>query len=246
RMMKAVPGTGLTLLSTTTAGSLNALDVMVKGIVTLGVPEIDKRLVYTDLATAQALLQTDKASTLSVYLHDTEETDAMRATVAGVYPGNALQTWHDQAFYYVAVKGLYNRIFGLLGIVIVIMVLFAVSNTLVMAVMERTREIGTLRALGTLPHQIVRVFALEGFILGLAGVAVGILFALGTSVFFSVAGFQMPPPPGRSVGYPLFVNVSSGLYLITASTIVTLSVAAAWFVSRKASRKPIVEALSHV
>jgi putative ABC transport system permease protein len=246
RSMKAEPGTGLTLLSTTTGASLNALDVMVKGVITVGVPEIDKRLVYTDLATAQALLQTDKASTLSLYLHDTEETDAMRDTVAGLYPVNALQTWRDQAFYYVAVKGLYNRIFGLLGIVIVIMVLFAVSNTLVMAVIERTREIGTLRALGTLPRQIVRVFALEGLILGLAGVAVGILFAMGTSIFFSVAGFQMPPPPGRSVGYPLFVNVSSELYLITAVTIVALSVAAAWFVSRKASRKPIVEALSHV
>jgi putative ABC transport system permease protein len=115
-----------------------------------------------------------------------------------------------------------------------------------MAVIERTREIGTLRALGTLPKQIVRVFALEGFLLGIAGTAAGTLFALGTSIFFLLADFQMPPPPGRSVGYPLHVNLSPPLYAITAATIVLLSIAAAWIVSRKASRKPIVEALAHV
>jgi putative ABC transport system permease protein len=246
RLMKAEPGTGLTLLSTTTSGSLNAIDVKVRGIITMGVPEVDKRLVFTDLATAQHLLLTDRVSTLSVYLHDTEQTDSMRDTMARLYPERALQTWRDQAFYYAAVRGLYNRIFGLLGIVIVIMVLFTVSNTLAMAVIERTREIGTLRALGTLPKQIVHVFALEGFILGIAGTAAGMLFALGTSVFFLLADFQMPPPPGRSVGYPLHVNLSPVLYLVTAVMIVLLSIAAAWIVSRKASRKPIVEALAHV
>ncbi|MBI3530452.1 MAG: ABC transporter permease [Betaproteobacteria bacterium] len=246
RLMKAEPGTGLTLLSTTTSGSLNAIDVKVRGIVTMGVPEVDKRLVFTDLATAQHLLLTDRVSTLSVYLRDTEQTDSVRDTMARLYPDRALQTWRDQAFYYVAVRELYNRIFGLLGIVIVTMVLFAVSNTLAMAVIERTREIGTLRALGTLPKQIVRVFALEGFLLGIAGTVAGTLFALGTSLFFLLADFQMPPPPGRSVGYPLHVNMSPPLYAITAATIVLLSIAAAWIVSRKASRKPIVEALAHV
>jgi putative ABC transport system permease protein len=246
RQMKAEPGTGLTLLSTTTSGSLNAVDVTVKGIITMGVPDVDKRLVFTDLATAQKLLLTNKVSTLSVYLRENSDTDAMHTTVTGLYPDRALQTWRDQAFYYSAVKELYNRIFGLLGVVIVTMVIFAVSNTLVMAVIERTREIGTLRALGTLPRQIVRIFAMEGLVMGIAGVVVGVIFAIGTSVFFAVADIQMPPPPGRSDGYPLHINVSLALYLITSLTVVALSVAAAWFVSRKASRKPIVEALAHV
>jgi len=60
------------------------------------------------------------------------------------------------------------------------------------------------------------------------------------------AGLEMPPPPGRSVGYPLLVNFSLPLYLITDAAIVALCAAAAWFVSRKAAQKPIVEALGHV
>jgi putative ABC transport system permease protein len=236
----------LTLLSTTTSGSLNALDVKVRGTVTVGVPEMDKRLVYTDIATAQKLLLTDKVSTLSVYLRDTNLTDEMAAVVAARAPGHAFQTWRDQAFYYVAVRGLYNRIFGLLGVVIITMVLFAVYNTLAMSVVERTREIGTLRALGTLPSQIRRIFALEGLVIGSAGTVIGMLFAAGVSLFFLFADIQMPPPPGRSTGYPLNVNFSLPLYQWTGLIIVLLSVAAAWLVSRKAAAKPIVEALAHV
>ncbi|MBI3525100.1 MAG: ABC transporter permease [Betaproteobacteria bacterium] len=246
KIMKATPGTGLTLLSTTTSGTLNALDVKVSGIVTVGVPEIDKRLVYVALPTAQHLLLTDKVSTLSVYLRDIGQTEEMRGVVAAMFPGNALQTWRDQAYFYIAVRGLYNRIFGLLGLVIVVMVLFAVTNTLAMAVVERTREIGTLRALGTLPSQIVRIFALEGLVLGIAGVFSGMLAAAGISLLLLFSNVQMPPPPGRSMGYPLQVNLSANLYLVTLIAIITLSIAAAWLVSRKAAAKPIVEALGHV
>ncbi|MBL8533658.1 MAG: ABC transporter permease, partial [Betaproteobacteria bacterium] len=154
--------------------------------------------------------------------------------------------WEDQAYYYVAVRSLYNRIFGLLGAIMVVIVLFAVSNTMAMAVVERTREIGTLRALGTLPAQIVRVFALEGWVLGSAGALAGVLVALATAGFFAVAGFRMPPPPGRSDGYPLFINVDALLYVLAAVAVIGVSTVAAWLMSRKAARKPIVEALTHV
>ncbi len=246
RQMKATSGTVLTLLSTTTSGSLNALDVTVCGTVSVGVPDVDKRLVYVNIATAQRLLLTDKVSTLSVYLKETRQTDLKRAQVSALFPEQTVRTWRDQAYYYTAVRNLYNRIFGLLGIIIVVMVGFAISNTLTMAVVERTREIGTLRALGTLPQQIVRVFALEGMILGGAGSLCGMLAALATTFIFLFADFQMPPPPGRSVGYPLQINFSPALYLLTTLVLVLLSIAAAWLVSRKMAAKPIVEALTHV
>jgi putative ABC transport system permease protein len=49
------------------------------------------------------------------------------------------------------VRDLYNRIFGALGLIIGVIVVFVVTNAMAMAIIERTREIGTLRALGTLP-----------------------------------------------------------------------------------------------
>jgi putative ABC transport system permease protein len=244
RALHAAPGGSLTLLATTTEGSLNALDVRVKGIFSVGVPELDKRSLLVHLDTAQRLLRTDKVSTLSVYLQETAATDAMQARLRQALPGHAIHTWLDEAFFYRAVRQLYDRIFGLLGVVLVAMVLFAVSNTLGMAVLERTREIGTLRAMGTLPGQVVRNFALEGLVIGVAGAVLGMLVAIAASVTFDLAGVRMPPPPGRSVGYPLHVDLPPGLFAITAAVIVLSAVAAAWVVSRKAARKPIVEALS--
>jgi putative ABC transport system permease protein len=246
KLMKAKPGSSLTLLATTTEGSLNAVDVLVRGVASVGVPDIDKRMVFADLAAVQKLLLTDKVSTLSVYLTKTAATDAFAARMRADHPGLAVRTWLDLAYFYQAVRALYNRIFGMLGIIMLVIVLFALSNTLGMTVVERTREIGTLRAIGTLPREIVRNFVLEGAVIAGAGALVGMLLAGGVTVFLMFAGIQMPPPPGRSGGYPLVVNFSALLYAATGAAVIAVSALAAYWVSGKAARKPVTEALAHV
>jgi putative ABC transport system permease protein len=125
-------------------------------------------------------------------------------------------------------------------------VLFAMSNTLGMAVVERTREIGTLRAIGTLPSEIVRNFVLEGMLIGAAGAAAGALLAGTATLFLLFAGIDMPPPPGRSAGYPLLLSFSPPLYGAIALVVIALAAGAAWLVSRRAANKPVTEALAHV
>ncbi|MBI4985140.1 MAG: ABC transporter permease [Rhodocyclales bacterium] len=246
KSLNAKPGTGLTLLATTTSGGINAVDVMVTGIVSTGWREIDKRLVHTDVATAQHLLMSDRISTLSVFLDSTDAAPGVFEELSRADPAHAYKPWWEQAFYYHSVRDIYNRIFGLLGLIIAALVFFSVANTRAMAVVERTREIGTLRALGALPQEIVAQFVREGALIGAVGAAAGTLLAGLVVLLLPFAGLEMPPPPGRSVGYPLLVNFSLPLYLITDAAIVALCAAAAWFVSRKAAQKPIVEALGHV
>jgi len=246
RLMKARVGSSLTLLATTTEGNLNAVDVIVSGIASVGVPDIDKRLVLADIVAVQKLLLSDKVGTLSIYLRETADTDAVAAKVREIQPGVAVRTWRDLAVFYQAVRALYNRIFGILGAIMVCIVMFAMSNTLGMAVVERTREIGTLRAIGTLPGEIVRNFVLEGMLIGGAGAAAGMLLAGLATVFLMFAGIEMPPPPGRSAGYPLFLAFSPQLYGAASMAVVALAAAAAWRVSRRAANKPVTEALAHV
>jgi putative ABC transport system permease protein len=250
RILNAQPGSVLTLMATTVNGSLNAVDVNVTGIVSTGISDIDKRLAMVDLATAQALLLTNKVSTLSVYLDDIALTDTSSAALreAGAGNGHALEvrTWLQQAVFYQSVKGLYDRIFGFLGAIVLVIVLFSVTNTLAMAVLERTREIGTLRAMGATPGEVMRVFTLEGLALGSGGALAGMLLASGVALFLLLAGIQMPPPPGRSNGYPLMVSVSASMYAGTVLAVALLSAAASWFISRTAARQSVVEALAHV
>jgi len=246
RSLGARPGAGLTLLAATTSGSINAIDVRVSGIVATGWRDVDKRLVYMNVATAQHLLMTDRISTLAVYLDSTDATPAMQAALAKADPGHSYRPWWEQAFYYHAVRALYDRIFGLLGLIIAVLVFFSVSNTLAMAVVERTREIGTLRALGALPEEIVGQFLREGALIGAIGAVIGMLLAGAVTLAMPHLGLMMPPPPGRSVGYPLLVDASLPVYLVVDAVIIILCAAAAWLVSRRAANKPIVEALSHV
>jgi putative ABC transport system permease protein len=104
-------------------------------------------------------------------------------------------------------EGLYNRIFGALGLIIGVIVVFVVTNAMAMAVIERTREIGTLRALGTLPGQLVRSFALEGLLLGGVGTALGAALALAVTVALLVLSGADAAAAGRSVGYPLQIAI---------------------------------------
>lgn len=245
KSLKATPGSGLTLLVSTTEGALNAMDVVVRGVFSTGVPDVDRRYLYTDMATAQKLLNTQRVSSLGVFLARMEMTTDARERFAVANPALTVQTWIDQAFFYKAVKDLYNRIFGALGLIIGLIVVFVVTNAMAMAIIERTREIGTLRAMGTLPSQLLRALALEGMLLGGVGALAGALLALGVTAFLLLVPIEMPPPPGHSNGYPLIINFDLLVYLLTMLSMVALTVLASVWVARSTANMPVVDALAH-
>ena len=151
RSLKVAVGDYITLMSTTTDGALNAFDFQVRGIYTTGVPDLDKRQLYIKLSDAQSLLHTDKVSSLSVYLFDLDSTQNTVAQYESRDPSLVFVPWWERAFYYQSVKDLYNRIFGLLGGIMVLLVFFSISNTMAMTVTERTREIRDGSSNGILP-----------------------------------------------------------------------------------------------
>ena len=245
KSLKAKPGSSLTLLASTTEGALNAMDVRVKGVFSTGVPDLDKRFIYTDIATAQKLLNTQRVSSLGVFLARMEMTESAQQRFAAANPTLTVQTWLDQAFFYKSVKDLYNRIFGALGMIIGLIVVFVVTNAMAMAIIERTREIGTLRAMGTLPAQLLRTLGLEGMVLGGVGAIAGAIVATAVTVLLLVVPMEMPPPPGQSKGYPLIISFDLTMYLATMLTMVTLTVLASVWVARKTVNMPVVDALAH-
>ena len=172
RSLKATPGSSLTLLASTTEGAMNAMDVVVAGTFSTGVPDVDKRAGHQRAGGAATAGHAAGVQPGRV-LDRMESIAAARERLAQQFALLQVQTWEQQAFFYRSVRDLYNRIFGALGVVIVVIVVFVVTNAMAMAVIERTREIGTLRALGTLPAQLLRSLGLEGMLLGGAGALSG-------------------------------------------------------------------------
>ena len=250
--LKVAVGDWVTLLATTSDGALNAFDFKVRGIYSTGVPELDKRQLYLHIQSAQELLVSSKVSTLSVFLFETEKTAQIQSWISHQLSNVALEQpieltpWQDRAFFYTKVKDLYDRIFGIMGTVMALVVFVALFNTMTMSVTERTREIGTLSALGTYPSDIVYGFVREAGLLALIGALVGGFLSAATSALLFVVDIQMPPPPGRSDGYPLNVYFSFELLAICAVGVIAICISAAWLSARKGVNKPITEALAYV
>jgi len=244
--LKVKPGDSITLLATTTDGALNAFDFLVTGIYSTGVPDLDKRQLYVNLDSAQSLLNTSKVSSLAVYLFDIEQTTDKLAHYAELTPNLQITPWWERAFYYQSVRNLYNRIFGLLGIIMVLLVFFSISNTMGMTVTERTREIGTVGAMGSYRSEIIRNFVLEAGIIGTLGALTGVAIAALVTWGLLMLGLEMPPPPGSSQGYPLTIEFSTPLALAASLVLILVCVLAAFKAAYQGCRKTIVEALSHV
>jgi putative ABC transport system permease protein len=250
KSMNVKVGDGLTLFAVTADGALNGIDVEIAGIVESGVAEMDARYLRITLNSAQRLLQSDRITNLVVGLDNTANTDVvdteLMPRLSGLPQAMTVKKWIDLATYYKQVRNLFNGIFLFMGAIVFFMVLMSSVNTLLMAMFERTREIGTMLAMGTPPLWIGALFMTEAALLGLVGAVVGVIGGNLAETLLNALRLQLPPPPGSTFGILLHVLHVPGV-MIGASVLVILSlVLASILPAVRASRLQIVEALAHV
>jgi putative ABC transport system permease protein len=249
KSMKAKPGDSLTLMTTSVNGALNAADVTVRGTFTTGVKEYDERAVKIPLVTAQRLMHTNKVEKLLVLLKRTQDTAAAKADIkkalTAAHQDFEMRDWLELATFYHQVVALYNGIFGFLGWVVFVIVVLSVSNTVMMSILERTREVGTLLAIGSTRARIWSTFLLEGLMLGVIGGALGLAAGLGAAALINHIDIQMPPPPGYTMGYILRILVSPSILATTFATSIVSAAVSSILPAIRGSRLNIVRALSH-
>jgi putative ABC transport system permease protein len=244
-------GDSITLMATTPDGSLNAVDAVVTGLADVQIKELNDRYLACGIALASRLLQSPETVTkLVVFLkRGADEGKAAqrlgRALDAAGYPV-AIRNWRELAVFYGQVRLLYIGIFGFVGAVLIVIVILSAAIVMTMAVTERTREIGTLRALGTRPSGILKMFLTEGAALAIAGCAAGMILALLVRAALNASGIILPPPPGATHGMPIHVQFYPLAYAAGLSAMIVTMLVASYFPARRASRVSIVEALSHV
>jgi putative ABC transport system permease protein len=250
RSMNVKPGDGLTLLSVTADGALNGIDIDVTGIVNTGFKEMDDRLLTINLSAAQRLLQSERVTNLVVGLDQTENTDtvysALLPRLAGSGQQLAVRKWVDLATFYNQVHLLFTGIFLFLGVIVFFMVVMSSANTLMMAMFERTREIGTMLAVGTPKRWLVGLFLTEAAITGVLAAALGVAAGSALGELLNHTGIVLPPPPGNTSGLPLKVLHEPALMAGAAILVLITLAAASLLPAVRASRLRIVEALSHV
>ncbi len=240
---------GLVLLTNTTSGSVNALDVNVKGIFFTSSKAFDDHFLRLPLPTAQKLLGTDSVQTLVVMLNKTEDTTRVKNELISLFKQNnlnlELKTWDELSDFYTQTVKLFDRFFFILKAVIIIIVILSIFNTMNMAVLERISEIGTIMALGTKKRGVLSLFMYEGAALGIIGGSIGVIFGIIVTSIISRIGIPMPSPPGATMPWLSEPKIVPGMLVFVFWLSIVTSLISSLFPAYKASRLEIADALRH-
>lgn len=255
RTLKLGVGDELVLIVQAADGSMGSALYRVRGLVRTGGAEVDRAGVYIELAAAQELLALeDQAHEIVLSVDEPGQIPAAAEALRGLLGGGYLvQAWYEadprtaqllQASKYSGYIMLIV-VFGVAGL--------GVLNTMLMAVFERTRELGLLRSLGLSPGQIRRLVLLEAALLGLLSVGCGLALGGLLDLYLVRVGMDLSTASGEGVDYqgvtlPPYIKgeVSPEGVLITAGFVLAVCVLAALWPAIRASRLRPVDAMREV
>ena len=248
-------GAKLDLLASQGRGTPNIATLNVIAAEGQGFKELDDVAVVLQLEQAQRLVYgraEPRATSIMIQLNRTDQiaaaTKRIEALLAKIEPNRPMSVLDFETLnpFYVQTLQLFDTIFGFIFVLIGGIVLFTVSNTMTAAVVERTVEIGTVRAIGLRQSGIRRLFITEGFVLGCVGAVVGAAAALLTAFVVNRLNLTWLPP-GSTEPLPLTLMIWSESRMIIGTTIglLVIAVLSAWWPAYRAARLKIVEALRH-
>lgn len=245
RNIGAKVGDTIVLLVTAANGSPNAVEVKVNGTFATITKEYDDNALRLPIQVARKLMRIEGATTWIALLDKTENTDEVAKILESKLNGGTfvLTTWHDLAEFYNKTVILFSKQVDVVKFIIALIIILTISNTQTMSVLERTTEIGTSLALGLRRSEILRIFLIEGCMIGIIGGLLGLTAGYALGQLITVIGIPMPPPPGMTHGFTgqVFINwglAKDGVILAISATLLA-SIMPAW----KASRMNIVDAL---
>ena len=217
----------------TSNGSQDTLTIV--GLFDLGNKAANARNVYVGLRTAQSLLDLPGGvSNIDLALHDMYQAEKL-AQRLNAETGLVADSWiKTNAQFFTALTS--QRVSSnVIRFFIGLSVAFGIASVLVVSVVQRSKEIGILRAMGASQGQILRTFLLQGGIVGLLGSFLGSALA---SLFLALWRTLAVNPDGK----PMFmIEVEPGLVLIAAAGATLVGVLAALMPARKAaSLDPVV------
>lgn len=249
RTLRLDLGSNAVLMVRTLEGQINTAVVTVKNIFDAPNESLDGNAITMPLALAQELYQTESVGSVSFLLRDGRNIQAVEHLIREQLGADAqdycLLRWDRDFALYRLTHQMFNLIFGIVFLILLLIVAMFVMNTMAMAVLERTTEIGTLRAVGSKRSAVIQLFALEGAWLGMSGVVLGTLVSI--LAWAAVRYFNptwIPPTLGREV--PLELRLSLGCLLVTGFALVGLTVTASAIPARRAAWQSIPESLAHV
>lgn len=230
-------------------GQIGALDADVAYLYSTGSAMIEDTKMAAPLATIQELFNTRNVSSMSVYYHDHDHAREKARRVQRLLREGGLDVevydWFDERLnpmFSGAINFLYTMS-GFFGLLILTIVVLSVINLTTMNVLERMREIGTLKALGFQQGMIAQIFLAEGVVVASIGCALGLGIALAASSALNNSGIMFLPP-GSSAPIPLLVIPDLFVSALVVGPMFVFVVLASFLTSHKLSKRSCLDLLT--
>lgn len=245
-------GDRITMVGSDTHKQNRQRTMTVIGIYDLGMLTLEKQTVYISLAEAQALFNLrDQSTEVQINLNDIGKEAQVVEALVPTMPGYEVESWDKNYPELATAITSKNAVMDIFSVIIQAIAGIGVLNLLLMAVFERTREIGLLGAMGLKPRQIASLFLLEGAMIGLVGIAAGVLFGVGFNASFGQVGFDYSSYAGVAdymalISGRVYPSLGLGKLFWRALGVLIITLLAAWIPAREASRREPAQALHYV
>jgi len=222
------------------------------GIYDIGIPSMEKATLYISLGEAQSLFGLNGQSTeVQITLKRVGTESQVVAALSSALPGYEVESWANNYPELGTAVNSKNVVMDIFSVIIVMIAGIGILNLLMMAIYERTREIGLLGAMGLKPREIATIFILEGVLIGFVGVLAGVVMGLGINLSLMQVGMDYSQFAGITdymalISGRIYPTLGVSKLLMRATIIFVIAALAALIPAMIASRREPSEALHHV
>jgi putative ABC transport system permease protein len=240
------PGERIRLIVESGKDGGNTGTIEVAGIYTAQSDEVEGRQIYLPLSYSQELVGEKAVGRIAVKLDNRGATERIARELENQLESASLslgtRTWKELSSFYEMLSNFFGLIFGFLIVVVSVLVFFIVLQVLTMSFLERSREVGTVRALGTLQGEIFRMFVVESFVLGALGAVLGLGLGSLIALVFNGIGINWTPPGSVE---PVVLTVKLGWSNIWPAALISIlaTVISSFYPAFRMSREDIVDTL---
>ncbi len=252
KLLNVGVGDRITLLGKRKDESMRQRSMTVVGIFDLGLGDAEKGLVYINLPTAQKLYNLREQETeVTVTLTQVGQENAI---IAGLQPNlpdyevDSFDTLRPEIREVIEQKSIFIAV---IGFIVLLMASIGILNLMLMAVYERTREMGVLAALGMKGRQLMGLFLLEGMFIGLIGAVIGCILSWLLVLAVGQVGIDYSFAQGMGditalIGNRIYPSISVVNIIFYGVAVVVIAALASFIPAWQAARNEPAESLRHI
>jgi ABC-type lipoprotein release transport system permease subunit len=253
RNLEVTVGDRVTLVGRATHEQMRRRTMTVVGIYDLNIPEVEKRMVYVSLAEAQTLFDLrGQATEVAIFLERVGQEPPVVEALQAALPGYEVDAWDTLDPSTKQSMEMEDQVMGIFGLIILLIAGVGILNLMLMAVFERTREIGLVAAMGLKRREIVMLFLLEGVLIGLLGALVGGVLGGLINAYYGQVGLEWAGASAEYselaalVGGRIYFRAGMDVLFSRALTVAIIAALASLYPAWQASKREPAEALHYV